>query len=225
MSLEPGPLLEGKIAVVTGAGEGTGRGIAEAFGAHGATVVIADRDGHRLGQTADDIANRGGKVIPVLADVSRPADVRRVADLAGEVDILVNHAGADSLSTPGFLESGEADWLAAYERALKPVFLCCRAMVPGMVVRDRGGSVINIAADRLGAAVYAGFRAGVTGFTRSLAVELGPHRIRVNLIRTPAGPSREHDDVAGVALFLASDLAANVSGTAIPADGPTLVEG
>jgi NAD(P)-dependent dehydrogenase (short-subunit alcohol dehydrogenase family) len=224
MSLEPGPLLAGKIAVVTGGGEVMGRGIAEAFGAHGATVVIADCDSDLLGRTADGIASHGGKVIPVLADVTRRADVRRVAELAGEVDILVNNIGPPVLGAPRFLESNEGDWDALYETNLKPVLLCCRAMVPGMIVRGRGGSVINVsvADGRSGTAqqaVYAAFGGAVTRFTRSLASELGPHRIRVNAVQVPAGRRAQQDDLAGAALFLASDLSEFVTGTAIRTDG------
>jgi NAD(P)-dependent dehydrogenase (short-subunit alcohol dehydrogenase family) len=214
MSLEPGPLLEGKIAVVTGLGQPQGRSIAEAFGAHGATVVIADRDSERLARTADDIAKAGGKVIPVHADVRLRADVRRLAELAGEVDVLVHNLDAPPLATPQFLDSGEDDWAALYDANLKPVLLCCRAMVPGMIVRGRGGSVISVspAGDH---PVYDACLGAVTRFSRSLAIELGPHRIRVNVIRVPAGPSGEHADLAGAALFLASDLSASVTGKAI----------
>jgi NAD(P)-dependent dehydrogenase (short-subunit alcohol dehydrogenase family) len=214
MSLEPGPLLAGKIAVVTAAGEAMGRDIAEAFGAHGATVVIADRDSDRLARTADNIAKAGGKVIPVHADVSRRADVRRLAELAGEVEILVNVPGPGVPATPGFLDSGEGDWATAYEANLKPVLLCCRAMVPGMINRARGGSVINVSLLST-EALYAAFGGGVSRFSRALAMELAGDRIRVNLLQVPAGPSGEHDDLAGAALFLASDLSASVTGKAI----------
>jgi len=208
MSLEPGPLLTGKIAVVTGAGQGVGRHIALAFGAHGATVVIAGRDSDQLSETADGIAEAGGKVIPVVADVTSRADVDRLTGLAGEIEILVNNPGPLA-AADGFLESGEEDWKGFYEVSLKPVLLCCRAMVPGMIERGRGGSVINISsrADDL------------TRFTRSLAKELGRHRIRVNAIGARHGRSSQSEDLAGVALFMASDLSASVTGAAIRADG------
>ena len=234
MSLRPGPLLAGKITVVTGAGEATGRGIAGAFGAHGATVVITDLDPARLAETADAIAAHGGKVIPVVAHISRPGDVHRLADLAGEVDVLVNSAGPAVPSAAPFLESGEQDWEGLYETNLKQVLLCCRAMIPGMVARSRGGSVINVSATEgpTGShhAVHAAFQGGVTRFTRTLAAELGEHRIRVNAIRVDAvgaerdGPDRS-DDLAGVALFLASDLSALVTGTAIRASGRSRGQG
>jgi NAD(P)-dependent dehydrogenase (short-subunit alcohol dehydrogenase family) len=91
-------------------------------------------------------------------------------------------------------------------------------MVPGMIVRARGGSVISITASA-DAPHHAAFGGGVSGFSRSLAMELGQYRIRVNEILVPAGASGEHDDVTGVALFLASDLSAFVTGTSIRADG------
>jgi 3-oxoacyl-[acyl-carrier protein] reductase len=217
MSLEPGPLLAGKIAVVTGAGQGMGRAIALAFGAHGATVVIAGRHSDELAQTADSIAAAGGKVIPVVADVTSRADVRRLAELAGEVDILVNHTGAPGAIADRFLESNEDEWEGLYDSNLKQVLLCCRAMIPGMVVRDRGGSVINVS-------VQSAFEGGVTCFTRSLAKELGPHRIRVNAVRLPSGRRSQSEDLAGVALFLASDLSTLVSGAAIGVNGDAWAE-
>ena len=230
MSLAPGPLLAGKIAVVTAAGHAVGRGIAEAFGAHGATVVIADRDSDQLSETADAIASAGGKVIPVMADVTRRADVRRLAELAGEVDVLVNNVSPPVVVTHAFLESNEDEWEALFEVHLKQVLLCCRAMVPGMIVRDRGGSVINVSggADEPEGphqAVRSALQGGVARFTRSLARELGGHRIRVNAIRVPAGRNSQSADLAGVALFLASDLSAFVTGTAIRADGYASAEG
>jgi NAD(P)-dependent dehydrogenase (short-subunit alcohol dehydrogenase family) len=230
MSLEPGPLLTGKIAVVTGAGAGAGRHIALAFGAHGATVVIAGLDPDQLSETADGIAEAGGKVIPVVADLTRRADVGRLAGLAGEVEILVNNPGpptvANGFLESSFLESREEDWEGFYEVSLKPLLLCCRAMVPGMIERDRGGSVINIAsrADDLTGAHQAAFQGGVTRFTRSLAKELGGYRIRVNAIGGRHGRSSQSEDLAGVALFLASDLSSLVTGTAIRADGPSAAE-
>jgi NAD(P)-dependent dehydrogenase (short-subunit alcohol dehydrogenase family) len=221
MSLAPGPLLEGRIAVVNGAGHVTGRGIAVAFGAHGATVVIADRDPDQLSETADAIAAAGGKVIPVAADVTRRADVRRLAELAGEVDILVNHAAASVSITHPFVESNEEEWDGRYETNLKQILLCCRAVVPGMIVRARGGSVVNVSATREAGRdrrpVDSAFQGAVDRFTRSLATELGPHRIRVNAIQVPPGPDTPTEAVAGVALFLASDLSAFVTGTAIRA--------
>jgi NAD(P)-dependent dehydrogenase (short-subunit alcohol dehydrogenase family) len=222
MNLEPGPLLEGRIAVVSGAGHILGRRIAEAFGAHGATVVIADRDSEQLSETADAIAAAGGKVIPVAGDLSRRADVRRLAELGGEVDILVNHHDPSVAGHPPLLESDEDEWAGRYELNLKPVLLCCRAMIPGMISRARGGSVINLIA---GAgqrhALGAAFEGGVTGLTGTLARELWPHRIRVNAIRGdgPADEDIRSEGVAGVALFLASDLSALVTGTVIPAGG------
>jgi 3-oxoacyl-[acyl-carrier protein] reductase len=212
MSLAPGPLLPGKITVVTGAGHGMGRAIALAFGAHGATVVIAGRDSDALSQTADSIAASGGKVIPVVADVTRRADVRRLAELAGEVDVLVNHVGPPEAIAQPFLETNEDDWEGLYDSTLKPVLLSCRAMVPGMIVRDRGGSVINVT-------VQSAFDGGVTRFTKSLAKELGRHRIRVNTVRVPPSRRGQSEDLAGAALFLASDLSTLVTGTAIRING------
>jgi NAD(P)-dependent dehydrogenase (short-subunit alcohol dehydrogenase family) len=256
MSVEPGPLLPGKVAVVTGGGGGIGRGISLAFAAHGATVVVADIDEALTVETADAIAGRGGSAIPAVADVTRPDDVARVADLAGEVDILVNNVGHYLFGRHDFVESTEDEWEALYQANLKHVLLCCRAMVPGMIERGRGGSIVNISTVEAFRAipqhaVYSAFKAGVTQFTKSLAMELGRHAIRVNAIApdlteslqvpyerwvpddqrhliplwVPLGRFGTPADIAGVALFLASDLSAFVTGTTVHADGGSLAAG
>jgi NAD(P)-dependent dehydrogenase (short-subunit alcohol dehydrogenase family) len=227
MTVAPGPLLAGKIAVVTGAGSEVGRAISEAFAMHGATVVVADRLADSVTGTADAIAGGGGKVIPVVADVTRRADVERVRSLAGEVDTLVNTLGLPPAVSGDFLVSTEEEWEALFEVDLKRMLLCCHAMLPGMIERRKGGSVINVsragADDAPRGAVDSALRSGVAGFTRRLAGELDRHRIRVNAIAHDLRPWRRRGleaprvagDVAGVALFLASDLAAPVSGTTV----------
>jgi len=222
MTVAPGPLLAGKIAVVTEAGSEVGRAVSEAFAVHGATVVIAGRRAESLTSTADAIAGGGGKVIPVVADLTRRADVERVTELAGEVDTLVNTLGRPPAPAGDFVSSPEEEWEALFELDVMPVLLCCHAMLPGMIERHRGGSVITVstAGDAPPGAVDSAFRSGVAGLTRRLAGELDRHGIRVNAIAPDRRPWRRRNppaagDIAGVALWLASDLSAPVSGTTV----------
>ena len=251
--------LDGKVAIVTGGGGGIGRGIAEAFAACGARVALAEIDPERARETAAAIEARGGKALALVADVRQPAQVDRVLaatlEAWGGVDLLVNNVGHFLRAAP-FLETGEEDWEALYAINLKHVFLCCRAVVPRMLERGRGGSIINVSTIEAfrgipNCAVYSAFNAGITGFTRSLALELAPQQIRVNAIAPettetlqvqpsrwippkyqdrvpyfiPLGRFGRPDDAAGCALFLASELSAWVTGTTIHLDGGALAAG
>ncbi|MEE8312003.1 MAG: SDR family oxidoreductase [Candidatus Binatia bacterium] len=251
--------LEGKVAVVTGGGGGIGRGIAEAFAAHGASVVLAESDAGRAAETRAAIESGGGEALDVVVDVRDPVDVDRLAretlDRFDHVDILVNNVG-HFLGAGRFVDSSSEDWTELYRINLEHVFLCTRAFVPGMIEAARGGSIINVSTIEAfrgipGCAVYSAFNAAITGFTRSLALELGPEAIRVNAIAPETTetlqvqPSRwvapEHrdlepywiplgrfgrpDDAAGCAVFLASSLSQWVTGTTIHLDGGALAAG
>jgi NAD(P)-dependent dehydrogenase (short-subunit alcohol dehydrogenase family) len=252
--------LEGKVAVVTGGGGGIGRGIAECLAAFGAGVVVAERDARRAEETARAIAARGGRALACVVDVQEAPDVARLADATlgwlGRIDVLVNNVGDFLGISKPFAKTSEEEWDALYRVNLLHVFRCTRAFVPRLIEQGSGGSIVNVSTIEAfrgipGCAVYSAVNAAITGFTRSLAVELGPHRIRVNAIApettetlqvrpsqwippekqhlvpylTPLGRFGTPDDAAGCALFLASDLSAWVTGTTVHLDGGALAAG
>lgn len=248
-----GGVLAGKVALVTGGAQGIGGGISRALAAAGAQVVLVDIDGAAATATAAEIGASGGSVVIHIGDVR---DRQTIADLAGRrVDILVNNVGDFRPASRDFLSSDEAQWQELYEINLLHVFRLTRALVPGMVERG-AGAIINISTVEAfrgipGHAVYSAFNAGVSAFTRSLAVELGRHGIRVNAIApdltdTPQTPAeamlRGRDpamtaswlplgrfgtpaDFGPVAVFLASDAAGFITGHTLPVDGGTLAAG
>jgi NAD(P)-dependent dehydrogenase (short-subunit alcohol dehydrogenase family) len=253
-------LLTGKVAIVTGGGEGIGNGISTTFAAFGAKVVVAEIDPQRANSTVAEIKAHGGEAIAAIVDVRNEADVEKMADLAfrtyGHVDILVNNVGDSFFLRKEFLQNTLAEWDALYQINLRHVFLCTRAIAPKMIERGKGGSIINISTVEAfrgipGGAVYSAFKGALTSFSKSLALELGWHHIRVNAIAPdktqtemtrydkrfppevrhmipvwiPIGKIAMPDDIAGVALFLASDLSAFVTGTTVHADGGTLAAG
>jgi NAD(P)-dependent dehydrogenase (short-subunit alcohol dehydrogenase family) len=255
VSLEPGPLLAGRVALVTGGGGGIGRAISELFAAHGARVVVAEINPERAEETVTAIQEAGGAAVGTVVDVGDEAAVTDLAGAIGEVDVLVNNVGHYLPGNGDFLTSTSDEWRALYRVNLEHVFLCTRAFVPGMVERGRG-SVINVSTVEAFRAiprrpVYSAFKGAITQFTKSLAVELGNAGVRVNAIApdltetiqvpysrwvseeqeslipqwVPVGRFGTPDDIAGVALFLASDLSAFVTGTTVHADGGSLAAG
>ncbi len=253
--MEPGPLLAGRVALVTGGGGGIGRGVSEAFAAHGARVIVAEINPERAEETVDAIRNAGGDATGELVDVGDEAAVTDLAAAVGTVDVLVNNVGHYLPGDGDFLTSTVDEWRALYRVNLEHVFLCTRAFVPGMVAQRRG-SVINVSSVEAFRAiprrpVYSAFKGAITQFTKSLAVELGHDGVRVNAIApdltetiqvpysrwvpeeqesliptwVPVGRFGQPDDIAGVALFLASDLSAFVTGTTVHADGGSLAAG
>jgi meso-butanediol dehydrogenase / (S,S)-butanediol dehydrogenase / diacetyl reductase len=236
--------LEGKRAIVTGGGSGIGQATARRFAAEGAEVVVADL----VGERAEDVAAEIGGTA-VHADVTVAADVARMVDAAGRIDVLVNNAGggmADDL-----LEISEEEWDADVTVNLKSAFLCSKAVLPGMIERG-SGVILNISSVN-GMAFfanepYSAAKAGLINLTRSMAVRYGKHGIRAvaiapGTIRTPLWQERvdkepaiferlirwyplrrvgEPEDVAKAAAFLASDDAAWITGEVLRVDGGLL---
>jgi len=251
-------LLADKVAIVTGGGGGIGKGISLVFAAHGARVVVAERDPDRANETVAAIQAAGGQATASVVDVQEREQVAAMADAAlrayGAVDILVNNVG-DYLAAKPFLETAEEDWEGLYRINLKHVFLCTQAIAPQMIERA-GGSIINVSTVEAfrgipNCAVYSAFKGGVTQFTKSFALEIAQYHIRVNAIApdvtqtlqvpydrwvppeqreliplwVPLGRFGMPDDIAGVALFLASDLSRFMTGTTVHVDGGTYAAG
>jgi len=180
--------LDGKNALVTGAGRGIGRAIALALARDGAQVAIADVDGASAERVAAEAAALGRKAVAIRVDLTRRTEVEamvaRVVQELGSVDILVNNAGWDKVAP--FLESDEETWDRIIALNFKGVLYTCRAAVPGMVERG-GGRVVNIGSDAgrggsYGQAVYSGTKGAVIAFSKTLARELAKHKVAVNVV-------------------------------------------
>ena len=232
--------LEGKLALVTGASKGIGKAIAEELARAGADVVVGYRSGR---EEAEELAAQiGGRA--VQADVSSPEEAKRLVEEAGDVDVLVNNAG---LTRDGLLaRMPDDDWRAVIETNLSSVFYTCRAVTRPMM-KKRGGSIVNISSivgvhGNWGQTNYAASKAGIIGFTKSLARELGSRNIRANVVapgyvksqltdvlpeeatkamvdNTPLGRIAEPREVAGAVRFLASDEASFITGDVLLVDG------
>jgi 3-oxoacyl-[acyl-carrier protein] reductase len=232
--------LDGKTALVTGASRGIGRAIAAELASAGATVVIGYRSGAEEAEAV--AAEIGGRA--VQADVSSPDEAVRLVDEAGDVDLLVNNAG---LTRDGLLaRMPDDDWRAVLETNLSSVFYTCRAVTRPMM-RKRAGSIVNISSvvgvhGNPGQTNYAASKAGIIGFTKALARELGSRNVRANVVApgyvktrltdvlpdeataamlqaTPLGRLGDPEDVAGAVRFLCSDAAAFITGEVLLVDG------
>ncbi len=232
--------LEGKSALVTGASRGIGRAIAAELARAGASVVIGYRSGADEAQAlAQEIGARA-----VHADVSQPDEAARLVEEAGDVDILVNNAG---LTRDGLLaRMSDDDWRTVIETNLSSVFYTCRAVTRPMM-KKRGGSIVNISSivgvhGNWGQTNYGASKAGIIGFTKSLARELGSRGVRANVVapgyvktqltdvlpeeatkamldNTPLGRLGDPEDVAGAVRFLCSDEASFITGEVLLVDG------
>jgi NAD(P)-dependent dehydrogenase (short-subunit alcohol dehydrogenase family) len=182
-------LLTDQVAVVTGGGGGIGRAIALALAAVGADVVIGDIVPERCEETAQRIRELGRRALPVPMDVTDTDQVRglieRTAGEFGRLDILVNNAGG--VARKPFVQQSERAWRRAIDLNLVSMLAATSAAVPVMVAGGRGGAILNVTSIEAARAapdyaVYAACKAGMNNFTRTLAVELSEHGIRVNAI-------------------------------------------
>jgi len=187
----PDVRLDGRIALITGAGAGIGRAIAVAYASLGARVVAVEIDTGRCASTEAELGQFADDHIVINADVRSSASASRVfeqiASQCGRLDILVNNVG-DNLRLRGTFESfSEENWDALYAINFRHILLYTRAALPLIRRSGRGGSIINVSTIEAyrgapPAAVYAAFKAAITGFSKSIALELAPEQIRVNII-------------------------------------------
>ena len=232
--------LEGKLALVTGGSRGIGRAIALELGRAGAEVVVGYRTGR---EEAEAVAGEiGGRAVEV--DVSDAESAKALVEAAGDVDVLVNNAG---LTRDGLLvRMSDEDWRTVIDTNLSSVFYTCRAAARPMM-RKRAGSIVNVSSivgvhGNWGQTNYAASKAGIIGFTKSLARELGSRNVRANVVapgyvktqltevlpeeatqamltNTPLGRLGDPEDVAGAVRFLCSDDAKFVTGDVLLVDG------
>jgi NAD(P)-dependent dehydrogenase (short-subunit alcohol dehydrogenase family) len=181
--------LEGKTAIITGAGSGFGRAAAVLFAREGARIVVADINGETADATAEMITSAGGEAVAVAADVSSADTAKLLVDTAasrfGHLDVLVNNAGINQAPSPTQTwDVPEETWDRIIRVNLRSVYVCCRAAVPAMRAAGRG-SIVNVASIatsvNVGGAAYAASKGGMLSYTRLVAVELAPE-IRVNCV-------------------------------------------
>jgi NAD(P)-dependent dehydrogenase (short-subunit alcohol dehydrogenase family) len=241
--------LEGKVAVVTGAGTGIGRATAKLFALEGAKVVIAEVDASAGEQTAQLILQAGGEAIAITTDVTEPDSIRGTIDKAvqhyGGLHVLHNNAGGSTSRDSDVTDAPLEEFWRAIKLDLFGTFLGCRFGIPA-IIRSGGGSVINMSSNVAlmgvpGRDCYTAAKGGVSAMTRSMAVEFAP-KVRVNAIapsvtmtdrvrKLVAGNAAldkltnshllgliEPEDIASMALFLASDESRMVTGHIYPVD-------
>lgn len=243
-------MLEGKVALVTGASRGIGRAIGEDLAANGAKVVINyNSSADAAMEVVATIESNGGEATAIQADVSNfdaaQTLIKTAIDTYGHIDIVVNNAGTTRDKLLPMMK--EDDWDVVLDTNLKSVFNCCKAVARPMLRRKQGGRIINISSvvglvGQGGQSNYAASKAGVIGFTKSLAKELAPRQITVNAIAPgffltaltdvladdlkdksleyiPLGRWGELPEIGYLVSFLASDKASYITGQVINVDG------
>ncbi|MGQ4511251.1 SDR family oxidoreductase [Streptomyces sp. DW26H14] len=244
--------LEGRRAVVTGAGRNVGAAIASRFAREGARVAVADLDGEAAARVAKDLNEQyPGSAVPITADVSSAADVTRLVDTAwaelGHIDTLVNCVAITDRPTT-VLDLADDVWRKVLDVSLTSAFLTTKYVAKKMVAEGRGGVVVHIGSTsgqfaRKNALAYPTAKAALYALVRSLAVQLGPHHIRVNTVSpnkvgSPVGSDVEPEnrerrnlvgractpeDIAGAVAFMAGAEAGFITGTDLLVDGGALI--
>lgn len=249
--MSSGGLLEGKVAIITGAGNGIGRAHALLFAKEGASIVVNDVGGARDGSgtdaraadaVVDEIVKAGGKAVANHESVATAEGANALVKCGistfGKVDILVNNAGI--LRDKTFLKMDEAMWDAVVAVHLKGSFLCSQAFVKQVLAQGTGARIVNTTSvsgmmGNFGQANYAAAKAGIYGLTRTMSIELQKHRITVNAL-APIAKTRMTEDlpmfhgvetmtpehISPAALFLASDLCADRTGHVLAVAGARL---
>ena len=241
--------LQGKVAIVTGAGTGIGRAISFLFAREGAKVAVADIDVGAAEATVAEIAETGVSALAIEADVTEAAGVenmmRATVTTYGHLDVLINNAG---VGTDGdVVELPEKEWQRILDVNLKGVFLCCKYAIPAMK-KSGGGSIVNIASTAafVGGSVscvYPASKAGVVALSKSTALRYAHNNIRVNCVcpghvdtaltytlkdpkvkaalirKYPLGRLGAPEEIANAVLFIASDEASFITGTELIVDG------
>ena len=247
-------MFEGKSVLVTGAQQGIGRAVAIAFAEAGADVAVNYLDDAAAGEAvAQAVRQRGRRAVLLQGDVGKVAEAARLVagtvDGLGAIDVLVNNAGV--FPRVALLDMRESDWDYVHGVNLKGSFFCAQAAARAMIARGQGGTIINMASQAIAgrgprSVHYSASKGGVVSMTRAMALELAPHRIRVNAIAPgttdtaqprygaseaelqalaktlPLGRIAQPEEIAGVAVFLASDAASYMIGQTVHVNGGTL---
>jgi 3-oxoacyl-[acyl-carrier protein] reductase len=239
-----------RVAVVTGAASGIGRAVAECLARDDCAVVILDINEEGGGEAAAELQERGRQATFVRLDVTREADVQdifqKIISHHGRIDVLVNVAGG-SLHRHQIEEFPLDHWRAVIDVNLTATFLCCRAVI-GVMKSQKSGTIVNISSD-IGfsgdpsRSAYAAAKAGIVGFSKTLALELAPFGARANVVapgriatkrvratysdaeweaaakRIPLGHAGEPEDIAEAVVFLAGDSSRHMTGQTLHING------